>query len=328
MKLLLIGYSKIAQRRVLPALVEAGIAHVDVASRSRAAAVTLPKGASGQVFDDYETALAKGEADLVYISTVNSAHAEWAERALQHGYHVIVDKPATTRPDDARRLVELAQQQGRCMAESTVYGYHPQIAAVKQAFAETGSRPTRLTATFSFPPLPADNFRYKAACDGGALWDLGPYAVTPGRIFFGEEPQEIACRITGEGDEVETSFSVLMTYSDDRSMVGHFGFNTGYRNRLEILGPRVTATIDRVFTAPANLTNEVHVNQNNQSKAVTVPPADQFALFFRAVASAIETGQHETLADDLLSDARVIWRLREAARVSDSASERISERQE
>jgi predicted dehydrogenase len=325
MKLLLIGYSKIAQRRVLPALAAAGITQVDVASRSRAGAATLPEGASGRVFDDYEAALAESEADLVYVSTVNSTHAEWAKRALQNGYHVIVDKPATTRLDDARRLVKLAQRQGRCLAESTVYGYHPQIAVAKQAFAEADSRPTRLTATFSFPPLPADNFRYKAACDGGALWDLGPYAITPGRIFFGEDPQEIACRITSEGDEVETSFSILMTYSDGRSMVGHFGFNTGYRNRLDILGPRVTVTIDRVFTAPANLANEVHINQNNQSKIITVPPADQFALFLRAVVSAIETGQHQGLADDLLSDARVLWRLKEAAGASGLANERISE---
>ena len=219
----------------------------------------------------------------------------------------------------------MAQRQGRCLAESTVYGYHPQIAAAKQAFAEADSRPTQLTATFSFPPLPADNFRYKAACDGGALWDLGPYAVTPGRIFFGEEPQDIACRITGAGAEVETSFSVLMTYSGGRSMVGHFGFNTGYRNRLDILGPQVVVTIDRVFTTPANLANEVHISQNNQSKIITVSPADQFALFLRAVVSAIEAGQHETLADDLLSDAQVMWRLREAAGVSCSANERISE---
>ncbi|MBN1978718.1 MAG: Gfo/Idh/MocA family oxidoreductase [Anaerolineae bacterium] len=320
MKLLLIGYSKIAQRRVLPALAEAGIAHVDVASRSRAAAVTLPEGAAGRVFDDYETALAESEADLVYVSTVNSTHAEWAERALLHSYHVIVDKPAVTCLDDAHRLVELAQRQGRCLAESTVYGYHPQIAVVKQAFAEAGSHPTRLTATFSFPSLPADNFRYKAACDGGALWDLGPYAVTPGRIFFDEEPQEITCRITGKGDEVETSFSVLMTYSDGRSMVGHFGFNTGYRNRLDILGPQASVAIDRVFTAPASLANEVHINQNNQSKIITVPPADQFALFLRAVVSAIETGPHEALAEDMVSDARVMWRLREAAGMGGSAN--------
>lgn len=312
MKLLLIGYSRIAQKRVLPALAEASITGVDVASRTQAAEVALPDGIAGRVFGDYETALSESDADLVYVSTVNSTHAEWAEQALRRGLHVVVDKPACTSLDDAERLLDLAQRNNLCLAESTVYGYHPQIEVARQAFAEVGSHPTKITATFSFPPLPAENFRYRAILDGGALWDLGPYAVTPGRLFFGTEP-EVVCRVTEWGDEVETAFSVLATYGDGRSTVGHFGFNTGYRNRLDILGPHVTVTIDRVFTTPPDLANKLHVNQRNRPKVITVPPADQFALFLRAVVTAIETGKHESLAEDLLTDARALHRLRQAA---------------
>ncbi len=321
MKLLLIGYSKIAQKRVLPALAQVGIRAADVASRSRAVEVTLPEGIAGRVFDDYTTALDTSDADLVYVSTINSTHAEWAERALRCGYHVVVDKPACTSLEDTQRLLDLARRWDLCLAEATVYGYHPQIEVARQAFAEVGSEPTRLVATFSFPPLPPDNFRHQAAADGGALWDLGPYAVTPGRLFFGAEPEEVFCRITEHGDEVETSFSLLMTYGDGRSMVGHFGFNTGYRNRLDVLGPGVTVTIDRVFTTPPTLANEVLVNQHDQPKAVTVPPADQFALFLRAVVEAIETGRHGPLAEDMLSDARILHRLREAAAMNNVSSQ-------
>lgn len=319
MRLLLIGYSKIAQKRVLPALPKAGVAQVDVASHSRADDVVLPQGAAGQVFGNYEAALDESDADLVYISTVNSAHAEWVAKALERGYHVVVDKPACTSLVETRRLLDLARRKDRCLAEATVYGYHPQIGAARQAFVEAGSRPTRIVATFSFPPLPTDNFRYKATSDGGALWDLGPYAVTPGRLFFDEEPKEVACYVTGRGDEVETSFSVLMTYAGGRSMVGHFGFNTGYRNRLDILGPDVTVTIDRVFTTPADMAGELHINQRNQARVVEVPPADNFALFLRTVIDGIETGQHGSLADDLLADARVLWRLRKAGAMNNGS---------
>jgi NDP-hexose-3-ketoreductase len=315
-RLLLIGYSKIAQKRVLPALAEAGVTRVDVASHSRAGDVVLPQEATGQVFGNYEAALDESDADLVYVSTVNSAHAEWIEKALERGYHVVVDKPACTSLMETQRLLDLARRKGRCLAEATVYGYHPQIGAARQAFVEAGSRPTRIVATFSFPPLPADNFRYRATSDGGALWDLGPYAVTPGRLFFGQEPKEVACHVTGQGDEVETSFSVLMTYRDGCSMVGHFGFETGYRNRLDILGPDVTVTIDRVFTTPADMASELHINQRNQARVVEVPPADSFALFLRAVIDGIEAGQHKSLADDLLADARVLWRLRKAGEMN------------
>lgn len=312
-KLLLIGYSKIVQERVLPALAEIGITDIDVASRSRAAEVTLPKGISSRVFDDYETALAESGADLAYVSTVNSTHAEWTEKALQRGYHVIVDKPAFTSLDDTWRLLDLAQRQNLCLAEATVYGYHPQIEAVKRVFLEVESEPTQLAALLSFPPLPADDFRYQSALGGGALWDLGPCAITPGRLFFGAEPEEVVCRIMARGAEVETSFSMLATYSGGRSMAGYFGFDTGYRNRLDILGPRVTATVDRIFTTPADVASELHISQNNRPRTIALPPADSFALFFRAVVAAVKTGQHRALAEDMLSDARVLWQLREAA---------------
>lgn len=313
MKLLLIGYSRIAQKRALPALAHIGLTHVDVASRTRADRVTLPEGVTGRVFDDYETALVHSTANLAYVSTVNSTHAVWAAEALRRGYHVVVDKPAFTSLDDTQRLLDLARQHKRCLAEATVYAYHPQIQIARQTFLDAGLQPTRLTATFSFPPLAADNFRYRKDYGGGALWDLGPYAVTPGRLFFGAEPEEISCRITGRGDEVETGFSMLATYPGGRAMVGHFGFNTGYCNRLEILGPHTTIAMERVFTTPAGQANVLHVNQHNQPQTVAVPPADSFALFFRAVVAALETGQFESLAQDLLSDASVLHRLRQAS---------------
>jgi len=313
MKLLLIGYSRIAQRRVLPALAQANLVHMDVASRTRAASVTLPAGITGRVFDDYETALAESQADLVYVSTVNSTHAAWAEKALQRGCHVVVDKPACTSLKDTGRLVELARRQRCCLAEATVYPYHPQVQAMRLAFREAHSQPTRLVAILSFPPLPAGNFRYQKALGGGALWDLGPYAVTPGRLFFGAEPEEVFCRITGWGDEVETDFSVLATYGGGRAMVGHFGFHTGYCNRLDLLGPGVTLTVDRVFTTSPDLASQVHVNQHDQPRTITIAPADSFACFLRTVVAAIEAGQFESLADDMLSDARVLDRMRKAS---------------
>ncbi len=44
--------------------------------------------------------------------------------------------------------------------------------------------PTHITVDFSFPPLDPENFRYKKDLGGGALNDLGPYAVSAGRVFL------------------------------------------------------------------------------------------------------------------------------------------------
>jgi predicted dehydrogenase len=257
--------------------------------------------------------MSQSKAELVYVSTVNSTHAVWTKEALKRGFHVIVDKPAFISLEDTRQLVDLARRYNRCLAEATVYAYHPQIHLAQNAFARVNSRPRHITATFSFPPLDADNFRYKKKLGGGALWDLGPYAITPGRIFFREEPQEIFCRIGEQGAEVETCFSILAAYSGGRSMVGYFGFNTSYKNKIEILGPHTTVSINRVFTTPANMENTLFINQNNQTTEMKTPPSDSFINFLRVVFRAIETGRHEPLAQNILSDATVLHRLRQAS---------------
>ncbi|MEI6125398.1 MAG: Gfo/Idh/MocA family oxidoreductase, partial [Pseudomonadota bacterium] len=189
MHILIIGYSAIVKKRVLPALkkIEA-IRCIDIATQSSASRLSSEKTFTGTAFTDYADALSKSTADIVYISLVNSSHAEWAEQALLKGCHVIVDKPCFIRFDDVKRLTNLARQKGLCLAEATAYAWHPQIQMVSDLFLQAGTQPTRLTVAFSFPPFAEDNFRYQKTLGGGALWDLGPYAVSPGRLFFKDQP--------------------------------------------------------------------------------------------------------------------------------------------
>ena len=312
MRVLLLGYSSIARRRVLPALAAIGIRQVDVASRSGGESMVLPEGLSGAVFHDYADALRHSDAEMVYISTINSLHAELATAALDGGRHVVIDKPAAVDLADVSRLVQLSREQGRLLAEATVYGYHPQIAAARGVFEDANSQPTKLVAAFSFPPLPPENFRQRAEMGGGALLDLGPYAVSVGRLFFGEPPQEIICR------DSFSAFSMLATFSGDRSLVGHFGMTTGYINRLEVLGPDATVTLDRAFTTTTDMICNVHVNQRNEHRIITVPPADSFAIFMSAVIKAVESGDVRPLAEDMLADAKALDRLRASCHLAPS----------
>jgi len=236
-------------------------------------------------------------------------------KALLSGRHVIVDKPAFLRFDDARRLVDLAAGKDLCLAEATVYASHPQIYMIRNLFQQAGTRPTRLTVSFSFPPLPEENFRYQKHLGGGALFDLGPYAVSPGRLFFDDEPHEVFCRVCTRhpATGVDTAFSVLALYPGGRSMTGHFDFNTEYRNCMNILGPGMSIDIDRVFTTPPGVKNTLAVRSHNTATAATAPAADAFELFMQEVLSAINTHTHQRFADLLLYDATALHRLRVAA---------------
>lgn len=312
---LIIGLSSIVKRRVLPALHTQRVGRIDVATRQAHDPAVRAGWTSGSAYSDYPSALEDSGAQVVYISLVNSEHNRWVEEALGRRIHVIVDKPAFLGLEAAERAVSLADRQGVCLAEANVYPYHPQFDCVRETFKAAGSRPAHISVTFSFPPMEPGNFRYRRDLGGGALWDLGPYAASLGRVFFGDDPVEIESGVASRGrpDGVETGFSMVAVFPGGRSAVGHFGFDTIYRNRIELLSEEIGVEIDRAFTTPPEVQNRLRVTRHDQTSEVLAPAGDAFGEFFAAAFGSIERGDWRELTADLLSDARALQRLRDSA---------------
>ena len=213
-------------------------------------------------------------------------------RALHHGCHVIVDKPAFLDLEAAQEAVRLARERDRGLAEATVFLFHPQAAALRALVDPAESSVTRATATFSFPPLPPGDFRYRADCGGGSLNDLGPYAAATNRLLFGAAPNDVHCKVlsrdTSRDAGVDTSFSVLLTHAAGGSLAGHFGFVTAYQNRLSVVTRSRTIDADRLFTTPPDLACTLRVREGHDDRTVPVAPGDAFALFLEAFIDAMD----------------------------------------
>ena len=304
MRLLILGYSSIVERRVLPAAAKVGrIEAISIASKSRPKPQSWPK--HGRFFDDYEAALHGSDCDLVYLSLPNAMHERWAMAALAAGRHVVVDKPAMMTLTASERVVEAARRAGRLIAEATVFGYHPQFAALADFVAETGPL-IQSAAQFVFPPLPLNNFRNHAELGGGCLLDLGPYAAATMRILGGDGVSDVTALAGGRHPEtgVDMGFSVLARLGNGSTFSGLFSFEGEYQNRLLVVGRSGSVLIERVFTPPADHAVEWRRRVHNADGVVTFKPTDTFANFLEAVTSAIASGDHEGFHRDLLSDAR------------------------
>ena len=265
-------------------------------------------------YADAAGALADSPAEVVYVTTENSRHAPLVLAALESGRHVIVDKPAFPDRETAERAANLAARKNRVLAEATVWADHPRLDGLRQAFAAAGTAPARLSAVFSFPPLPPGNFRHCPELGGGALFDLGPYAASPGRALFDAEPEHVACHVLTRGEEVETAFACLLVYPGGRSLAGTFGFDTGYANRLDVLGAGLAVSMDRAFTPPPGAALTLECNSPGGGETRTFEPADAFGRFFKRVFAAMDQGRGvAALAEALLADARTLDRLRRAA---------------
>lgn len=315
MHVLLLGYSRIARKRVIPALRSFGqTLHLDIASQRSAGAARADESLPGEVFDSYDAALRESLAGLVYVSLTNSDHAPWAERALESGRHVIIDKPAFLSSADARRLLALAKEKKLLLAEATVFPFHPQIECAMGEFAAVKSSPAKITAVFSFPGFQPDDFRYQAKCGGGALNDLGPYAISSGTVFFREHPLKLFCQVTDRTSQgVDRAFSMAALYSGGRAMVGHFGFTTEYQNTLSLLGPSLSISFDRVFTIPADYTNTLTLRSSDKTRQLPVPQADCFANFFKQIFEALKNNCFEPWHEQVLAHATSLELLKSAA---------------
>jgi len=313
MNLLLIGLSRFARRRVLPAVSSLGeiekvniaTAHGDVEAVSH-----LPK--LGKIYTNWRTALDTGDADLVYVTLVNSEHAPAARYALEHGYHVVVDKPGFTSLATAEEMVSLARSSARVIAEATCYSFHPMFHEARSIIADLDTDITKVIATFT-PPVPADDFRHDPRRGGGALLDTGPYMASLGRVLWGAEPERVSI-IVGDrtADGLETSYSVLAGYPEGRTIVGQFGFTTAYRNSLQLLGRNIAIDFERPFSAPPDMTVGIRVESSGERYVRSVPPADSMGVFLSDVLNAVRAGSRE-FDVPLLSDARTLDRLVNAA---------------
>lgn len=309
MHILFLGYSNLLKNRILPVL--NSIPEFNTVSLAKfheqpwdSSYSILNKKIS--LFDNYEDALNASNADIVYISTVNSAHFEWAERFLKKGAHVIIDKPATYSLKETEKLLFLARKNKKLLVEATVYLYHSQFSAIKDIFLQDKSEPMFLNLSFSFPPLDPSNFRYRKELGGGAVFDTGIYAISPGRYFFNSVPEKIYCTKNSYSGDLLVSYSILAQYEGGKSLIGHFGFTTEYINRMNILGEHISVDIDRVFTTPDNIENEIKVKIRNKSNNIIVPKSNMFIQFFRKVIESVNKNEYEEFYNHILIDAKAM----------------------
>ena len=118
-KVLLLGHSDLSKKTIIKTFIKHNIDFC-VASRSEKNKIAK---AYAQ-FQTYEEGLKKSSADIVYISLPNSFHYKWAKKALNSGYHVIVDKPLCDTFNKVKNLISIAKENNRLLSEAIFFDYH------------------------------------------------------------------------------------------------------------------------------------------------------------------------------------------------------------
>ena len=248
----ILGAARVNER-LLPAIIEASNSQlVAIASRRKGAAkATLEKYApcysnSVTCYDDMESLINDKNIDAIYCPMANEEHAEWALKAINAGKHVLIEKPMATHLADIVVIEAAAKKANVKVMEGFMYRFHPQHKRL-QEIVESGLIGDVLSAraSFSFLMKQARMYRINRSMvnGGGAMWDIGPYAIHSLRWCFGLEPVSVIAhaKLNEYGADIITSgvFDFGLD-GENRARFGHFdiSFERSRKSEYEIIGTK------------------------------------------------------------------------------------------
>ena len=294
----------------------AGAEVVAVASRDRgrAEAYAAEKGIP-RAHASYEELLADEAVEAVYVPLPNSMHLPWSERALEAGKHVLCEKPLSARAADVEAAFDAAERAGRILMEGFMWRYHPATDRVVSLVREGAIGRLRIVrAAFGFTLDPAaDNVRWKAELEGGALMDVGCYCLSALRLLAGE-PERVWAEMVEGGDGVDARLAGLLRFPGD--VLGTFdcGMDIPRRAGLEIVGETGTIVSLDPWHGGRPIVRILRPDAD-EPEDVPVEAANPYAAELDDLARAIREGGEPRLGRaDAVGQARAIEALYGAAR--------------
>jgi len=304
----------IGTQKVIPAmrkssrLVVAAIASRDL-PRAQAAATSLgiPKA-----LGSYEALLADPDIEAIYNPLPNHLHIELTLAAARAGKHVLCEKPFSLKAADLEVLRPFADKVH--IREAFMVRFHPQWSAVRDEVRRGAIGELRtMHVPFSYFNDNPANIRNMADIGGGALYDIGCYAVTAGRWFFEGEPQRVVAMVDRDpAFRTDRTSSGLLDFGAGRQLAFTVSTQSARYQRIQLVGTTGRIEIEIPFNAPQDQGTRYWVDDASALdgagiRTVSLPTADQYQLQAEAFSHAVRTQAPDASGlDEAVAGMRVI----------------------
>ena len=309
-----ISTAKIGLNRVLPGMkksawcdIRAVASRDEARARAFASALGIPT-----TYGSYEALLADPQIEAVYNPLPNHLHVPMTLAAAKAGKHVLCEKPIAMNADEAKQLRDAA---GRVLImEAFMVRFHPQWHRARE-IVRSGRIGTLRTVQmfFGYNNVDPANVRNQLDIGGGALYDIGCYAVVAGRWFFEGEPSRAIALIDRDpAFRTDRLTSGLVDFGDGRRLDFTVSTQTAPHQRIQLCGTKGRVQIDIPVNAPQGAKTRIHVDDcssldGSGIETEVLPEADQYELqgtaFSRAVRGEIALPFG---VDDAIANMRVI----------------------
>ena len=294
-KILIIGYSSLVKRRIISTLKRNNIPY-DIASRSK-----KQKDLNAENwYHGYTEALNNSNAKIVYISLPNSLHYIWSLRALNKGFHTLVDKPATINLIQLKTLIKTAKKRKKIFSEAIFFNYHLQIKTVLNEAKK--NKILRLNANFLIPKPDKNSILSSKKLKGGVIMDMGPYISAVSRLFFKSKPKKIIKNIIFK-NKISSKIEVLLIYKD-AYFFGKFSHDDEYKNFIEVYFKDKIIKLSRVFSPPA-LEKLKFIECKGNKLKTKIFSDDIFKNYIEEIFKMIKKKKYNHYYDQMIYDIKI-----------------------
>ncbi len=271
-------------------------------------------------YENFDKIIGDDSIDVVYIVLPNSMHEEFTIRAAKAGKHVLCEKPMANSAAECRRMIDACRSASRQLAIGYRCQYEPHHVRCVEILRskELGSIKS-VDAGFGFTIGDPAQWRLRQRlAGGGALMDVGIYALQACRYLTGEEPISVTAQ--------ETKTDAVKFAEVDESIVWAMNFPSGIvancRTTYSQNGTNFAqVNTERGFVKLGPAFSYEGIQAASSSGAISAPVVDQFATEMDAFASSIMEGRPSKVSgEEGLRDLQIIEAIYRSAREGTTVS--------
>lgn len=193
-------------------------------------------------YDNYDSILEDKDIDIVYIAVPHNFHFEIIKKALNNNKHVLCEKPITISYDELLEVVEIAKEKNLYLVESMTIYHMPVIKEIKDWIEKNSLGKLKMLqiAFGSYKEENTGSYFFDPELAGGALNDIGVYAISLARLFMTSSPEEILSLTNNHHSGVDETTGIIMrnreeevsvislTFRAKQPKVGIIAYEEGY----------------------------------------------------------------------------------------------------
>ncbi len=170
-----------------------------------------------KVYEKIDDVFEDENVDIIYISTPHNTHIEYLRKALSAGKHVLCEKAITLNSEELEEAIALAEENHVVLAEAMTIYHMPIYEQLEEKIKSGGLGPLRLIQMNfgSYKEYDMENRFFNPKLAGGAMLDIGVYALSFVRRFMTSTPTEVLSQVKYAPTGVDEQASILLKNQEE-----------------------------------------------------------------------------------------------------------------